>query len=156
MKKKISVLFVVLIFFCPAVSLGAESKCLEGDCFTGKGVMQNADGEKYSGEFKGGKRHGHGILTSKDGTRYEGGWANDLENGQGTRISPDGKKYIGEFERLKKENPAAGVFIRIPPEKSTWVILRTASMTEAVRRPFRMAEHMLAILKRVRPRVREH
>ena len=39
--------------------------------------MTWADGGKYVGEFKDGKKHGQGTLTSPDGTVRYGIWEND-------------------------------------------------------------------------------
>ena len=39
--------------------------------------MLFADGEKYEGEYKEGKRHGQGSYDYSDGERYEGEWKDD-------------------------------------------------------------------------------
>ena len=78
MMKKLSCILIFLFCLMPLLSFGAESKCLEGNCITGKGVKQYEEGDKYSGEFKEGKRSGHGTLISENGRRYEGEWLNDL------------------------------------------------------------------------------
>ena len=57
---------------------------------------------------------------------------------------------------LTRANPMAGVFIRIPPGKSTKESLRTASMMEKEPRPYLTAESMLENSEGARPRARAH
>ena len=38
----------------------------------GEGVLRQADGTKYKGQFKSGLKNGHGIQEDKDGNRFEG------------------------------------------------------------------------------------
>ena len=33
-----------------------------------------ANGEKYDGEWKDGKKHGRGVLTCANGEKYDGEW----------------------------------------------------------------------------------
>merc|ERR1712146_272366 len=35
-----------------------------------------ANGDKYDGEWKNGKKEGHGVLTWANGDKYEGDWKN--------------------------------------------------------------------------------
>jgi hypothetical protein len=47
----------------------------------GKGTLQwfenGKEGDRYVGDYQGGKRNGHGVVTMKNGTRIEGDWRND-------------------------------------------------------------------------------
>jgi hypothetical protein len=47
----------------------------------GKGTLQwyenGKPGDRYEGEYQGGKRNGHGVVTMSNGTRIEGDWRND-------------------------------------------------------------------------------
>lgn len=47
----------------------------------GKGTLQwyenGKPGDRYVGEYQGGKRNGHGVVTMGNGTRIEGDWRND-------------------------------------------------------------------------------
>ena len=45
-----------------------------------------ADGDKYDGEYKDGKRNGKGTYTFADGDKYDGEWKDDKGNGLGTRV----------------------------------------------------------------------
>ena len=38
----------------------------------GKGILRQANGTKYKGEFHAGMKEGHGIQEDKDGKRFEG------------------------------------------------------------------------------------
>jgi len=40
----------------------------------GQGTFYWFDGDKYTGEYKDGKRHGQGTYTHLDGRKYEGEW----------------------------------------------------------------------------------
>jgi hypothetical protein len=52
------------------------------DMFNGVGVLFQADGSVYTGEFVHGKKHGHGELVRDDRT-YVGRFENDLCHGEG-------------------------------------------------------------------------
>ena len=52
----------------------------------------------FSGELKGGKRHGKGTHTAADGHKYVGQWKDDKKHGQGTMTSADGDKYVGQWK----------------------------------------------------------
>ena len=53
------------------------------DC---QGTMTYADGRKYVGEWKDGKRHGQGAYTNSGGYQYFGEWKDDKRHGQGSSI----------------------------------------------------------------------
>jgi len=75
--------------------------------FTGKGTYTFPYGDKYTGEFEAGRRHGWGtqiasgmgigIYMLAKGTKYVGEWEGDVKEGQGTMTWPDGTKYVGSF-----------------------------------------------------------
>ena len=70
-----------------------------------------ANGEKYVGDFKDGKRTGQGTLTWPSGDKYVGGFKDDKKNGQGTLTYPNGDKYVGEWKDDKKDTSYAGLII---------------------------------------------
>ena len=47
----------------------------------GEGILRFADGGKFKGNFKNGKREGVGIEERKDGTRFEGHFHNGMKDG---------------------------------------------------------------------------
>ena len=69
----------LLFFFLFALNSYSLPKC-EGDDYKKwnncEGTLTWADGDKYVGEFKNGKRHGRGTMTLPDGSKYEGIWKN--------------------------------------------------------------------------------
>jgi formylglycine-generating enzyme required for sulfatase activity len=85
------------------VSTVANGKCDSGDCINGKGEFLWNTGDKYTGFFKNGKKHGTGFLLYKDGRRYSGQWSNDRIHGLGSYIWPNGNKYIGQFYNSRIE-----------------------------------------------------
>ncbi|MCL2177378.1 MAG: hypothetical protein FWB72_05520 [Firmicutes bacterium] len=86
----------------------------------GTTTLYFADGSKYEGEVKGGKRSGVGVLFSKYGVKvYEGEWLDDKSHGQGKAYfdkDPDDKDrsyrnqtivgglaYDGQFKNGKRD-----------------------------------------------------
>ena len=64
-----------------------------------KGTHTQADGSKYVGEFKDGKKHGKGTFTEiRYGVKYEGKWKNGRRHGKGIFTFPDGTVYEGRFK----------------------------------------------------------
>ena len=62
----------------------------------------------YSGEFKGGRRHGVGKMEYNGvgylfPELYEGAWENDEIQGGGSMTYNDGSKYEGFWERGKRQ-----------------------------------------------------
>ena len=57
-----------------------------------------ADGARYDGERKYGKKHGKGIATYIDGSSYDGEWKDGQRHGIGIAINADGSSYNGKWE----------------------------------------------------------
>ena len=55
-------------------------------------------GDIYVGEYKDDIRHGQGTYIFKDGSKYTGYWLDNNPNGQGIYIYTDGRKDVGEFK----------------------------------------------------------
>ncbi|MDD9980364.1 MAG: caspase family protein [Gammaproteobacteria bacterium] len=76
----------------------------EGKKASGRWIEEWADGDRYEGEYRDGKRHGHGTLTW-EGTeeyagrqgRYDGEFRDGEFHGRGTLVWPSGSRYDGEF-----------------------------------------------------------
>lgn len=63
----------------------------------GRGVLHEAQGGRYEGQWDCDKRHGQGTYTSKDTEYvYDGEWVSDQKSGHGTEISKSGR-YSGSF-----------------------------------------------------------
>ena len=67
----------------------------------GQGTYTYINGNKYVGEFKDDKWHGQGILTYANGDKYVGGFRKRKAYGQGTFTFASGKKWIGEWDNNK-------------------------------------------------------
>lgn len=74
--------------------------------YLGFGVLQYADGTKYSGQFLKGKRHGEGTLTSAICT-YIGDFVDGLFEGHGRLIDTETKVKLFEGE-FKEDQPWSG------------------------------------------------
>ena len=61
------------------------------------GTFTYADGNKYVGQFKDGKRNGQGTYTWTNGDKYVGQFIDGKRNGQGTYTWTNGDKYVGQF-----------------------------------------------------------
>ena len=64
----------------------------------GQGKLTFFSGNKYEGEFKDGKYHGRGLFTWFDSDKYEGEFKDGKKHGYGIYIQTDGSKYVGEFK----------------------------------------------------------
>ena len=77
------------------------------NCF---GTLTFADGEKYVGEYKDGKRNGQGTYTFASGAKYVGEYKDEQPNGQGTFTFADGEKYVGEYKDGKRNGQGTSTF----------------------------------------------
>jgi hypothetical protein len=87
---------ILLLSIC-VISSESWSNCV-GDCVTGYGIYTSQNGDKYSGQWKGGTWSGYGTLTLISGNGYFGQFEDGKFNGTGTYTWPDGRKYIGQFK----------------------------------------------------------
>lgn len=64
----------------PNETIHWSGRCANG-LAQGQGTLQFYEnghpGDRYVGEYQGGKRNGHGVVTFGNGTRVEGDWRND-------------------------------------------------------------------------------
>ena len=127
------ILFIVMLFaICFSAGNAFSDECVEGDCVNGQGTMVYSSGQKFSGEFKDGMRHGKGVFllpggrklvgvwedneiregtyTESDGTTYTGQWQFRERNGQGTLTWPDGRKYVGDYIRGERSGSGTMTF----------------------------------------------
>ncbi|ASC74034.1 Pentapeptide repeat containing protein [Halomicronema hongdechloris C2206] len=64
----------------------------------GRGTMVYPNGDRYDGEFQGGKRNGCGTFTFDSGRRYMGQFQDDDFQGIGIWMLEGGHYYIGQFQ----------------------------------------------------------
>jgi hypothetical protein len=62
------------------------------------GTYTWANGDKYVGEWKDGKRRGQGTYTWANGNKYIGEFKDNKQHGQGTSILVNGDKYVGDYK----------------------------------------------------------
>ena len=60
-----------------------------------------ANGNKYVGEYRDGKRNGQGI-TPLPVAKYVGEYRDNQRHGQGTYTFADGTKFVGEYRDDKR------------------------------------------------------
>ena len=65
---------------------------------TGEGTFTYADGDKYAGQWKDGKKHGQGTFTWTNGNKYVGEMFENDFHGQGTKTFANGTVQKGRFE----------------------------------------------------------
>ena len=71
----------------------------------GRGVETWADGRRYEGDFKNGKKDGEGTFEWPNGNKYVGSWRNGKQHGIGVWIAQeDGitTKRQGEWVKGKR------------------------------------------------------
>lgn len=74
-------------------------ECLAGDCQGGTGTSVNRFGDRYDGEFQGGRYHGQGKMVEPSGRTYEGSWVEGAASGEGVYVSATGLRIEGSFDR---------------------------------------------------------
>jgi tetratricopeptide (TPR) repeat protein len=93
---------LVIALLC-SLQLWAQEGCISGDCNEGDGTFIYANGLKYSGQFKRGKRNGKGTITYTDGSIYRGDNVEDNRSGVGETSHADGAHYKGEYKIDKRQ-----------------------------------------------------
>jgi hypothetical protein len=61
--------------------------------WTGRGIYTWANGDRYDGQFKDGKKHGTGRINFTNGEKYTGNWIEDERTGRGVFTWPNGDRY---------------------------------------------------------------
>ena len=97
----------------------------DGDRFEGtyendekvQGKQIFANGEVYSGDWRGDIRHGHGKYIWPDGESYDGEWKNNIGSGFAIYKYSDGKIYEGNFKDDDKNGKGKMTY----PDKKTFV-----------------------------------
>jgi hypothetical protein len=69
----------------------------DGNCEDGNGTYAFSDGDKYTGDFKNGKRTGKGTYNYSGGDKYTGDWIEGVKSGKGTYYFSNGAKYTGDW-----------------------------------------------------------
>ncbi len=88
-----------------------QSGCIIGDCENGLGTYAYADGSKYEGQFKAGKKQGWGSFYFANGDKYTGDFKLNYAEGYGTMFYVNGTIYKGNWykgEYIKEEMISKG------------------------------------------------
>jgi hypothetical protein len=103
-----------------SIAVFAQNPCVKGDCIDGEGTFLMATGDRYVGEFRGGKFSGEGEYffageDFKKGNKYVGEFRNGLFNGHGTFYfitegPQKGDKFEGELRDGKFNGPGVYEF----------------------------------------------
>ena len=68
-------------------------------------IIHYADGSKFKGAYKDGKRHGPVIEEDKDGNRFEGAYLKGVRDGKFVEKDRNGQvKARGHYENGKRFN----------------------------------------------------
>ncbi|CAF1119443.1 unnamed protein product [Rotaria sordida] len=90
------------------------------DVRTGQGVYVYAGGSHYEGQYKDNKKHGKGTFvwgsdTKCAGDKYTGDWVDGVRTGQGVYVDGSGSRYEGQYKDNKKHGK--GTFVWGPDTK---------------------------------------
>ena len=62
--------FIVILILVTIAPSGVNAdECVEGDCVNGHGTMVTTTGQKFTGNFKDGMRHGKGVFILPGGRK---------------------------------------------------------------------------------------
>jgi hypothetical protein len=87
----------------------------QGGKTNGLGTYSWSNGNRYVGEFKAGSAEGRGTYTLPNGNKYVGEIKDNKKNGLGKFTFPSGNKYIGQFKH--DEYNGLGIFTFANAEK---------------------------------------
>ena len=80
-----------------------KGECIKGDCQKAQGTKVWADGDKYIGKWKKGKKDGYGAYIFANGEKYQGKWKKGKKDGKGTYTYANGEKYKGPWKKDNKD-----------------------------------------------------
>ncbi len=93
--KAIGLSFLLLLSL---FTTSSAQTCLSGDCSSGFGKFQYANGDVYEGEFYDDKREGFGIYKWKTGEKFMGESIADVFTGFGRMEFTNKTTYVGQFK----------------------------------------------------------
>eukprot|EP00667_Euglena_gracilis_P007788 EG_transcript_7869 len=78
-------------------------------------------GDRYTGQWLNGRKHGYGVAEFVSGNRYEGEWDNDFKHGKGTITFVDGTTYVGDWSKDHKHGYGEARFASGNRYEGQWV-----------------------------------
>ena len=125
-----AILFLLVCLSLPAFGQSNLPPCDSNVAATSwtncQGTGTFANGDKYVGEFRDGKRNGQGTFyflaeNQFKGDKYVGEWRDGKSHGQGTETWANGDKYVGEFRDNKRHGQGIYTFADgSPPLEGVW------------------------------------
>ena len=117
MKKLLLLLFLIpnLVMALPPCPESVEE--IWNEC---KGPARFANGDKYVGEWKDGKKNGQGTYIHPVGDKYVGTFKYDKKNGQGTYTFANGDKYVGGWKDDKRNGQGTFTFAHGEKHEGGW------------------------------------
>mmetsp|Transcript_100214 Transcript_100214/g.173124 ORF Transcript_100214/g.173124 Transcript_100214/m.173124 type:complete len:441 (-) Transcript_100214:235-1557(-) len=88
---------------------------------TEQGTYTYPSGDKYTGQWLNGRKHGYGVAEFVSGNRYEGEWDNDFKHGKGTITFVDGTTYTGDWSKDHKHGHGEAKFASGNRYDGEWV-----------------------------------
>jgi len=118
------IIFLFLIAWGTQI-FGQKSGCISGNCENGTGTFVWGSetqwaGDKYSGEWLNGMRHGNGTYVYATGAKYIGEYKNNQMDGEGTYIWANGDKYIGGWQAGKRHGAGDYTFADGSKKTGVW------------------------------------
>ena len=115
-KTTVGVLGLILAYF----SIINEAVSEHPSDLTGSGSHTYANGDRYEGRWKNGKRHGYGVLNYKNGDRYAGVFSADKRHGPGKLTSANGDSYSGQWRHGRRTGTGSKAYANGNHYKGDW------------------------------------
>ncbi len=93
---------------------------ISGGCYSGFGIYEWANGDRYEGNYISGERSGQGTLYFATGEKYVGNYANSKRNGYGTFYWLSGDYYIGNWKDGNMNGYGTKYYINGTTKAGTW------------------------------------
>ena len=86
----------------------------------GRGILTFPNGDRYDGEFAGGKQSGCGTYKFANGRTYVGQFKDDRFQGMGVWTLENGNQYVGEFKNNLCDGKGTFTFVDGTSEDGIW------------------------------------
>jgi len=88
-----------------------KPECEHSWGLTDHGTATYTNGDKFTGYFVDGKKHGHGTYIFKNGDEYEGPYVDNVRCGVGMQKNANGSRYHGNFQNGKKHGEGTYFYV---------------------------------------------
>ncbi|MEI6810170.1 MAG: hypothetical protein WCN95_15740, partial [bacterium] len=116
---------------------GTSNAPADSGNITGTGIeaRKYQNGDRYSGGFLAGLRHGRGLYLHRTGDRYEGEFLHGKRDGQGVYRYVNGDAYAGEFRDDRKHGRGVYTYVDGTKVSGVWendALVQQDAISEAV------------------------